>query len=135
MQTSALEHLAFAAAQTSLDLVQKAADASIKGLQETVNGLEKSAEFLLFTATSDALDLIKKHIKDLDPGRLVVGVKYERELLIEGLAKYFLEGIESLLVVQLVKISGELSTNLSEGSLNAEIVLKFTVRRRHTISI
>lgn len=123
VQTTGLEQLAFDAAQKSLDLAQMAADGSIKALQATVNGLEKSAEFVLFTASSDAVDLIKKHIKDLDPERLVVDTKYKAEFAIEGLAKDFVDGIETMLVVKSVKISGELSSGLKEGSLKAEIVV------------
>lgn len=123
VQTSGLEQLAFDGAQKSLDLAQKVADGSIKALQATVNGLEKSAEFLLFTASSDALDLIKKHIKDLDPERLVVDAKYTAEFAIEGLAKDIVEGIETLLAVKSVNISGELSSGLKEESLKAEIVV------------
>lgn len=123
VQTSGLEQLAFVAAQKSLDLAQKAGDGSIAALQATVNGLEKSAEFLLFTASSDALDLIKKHIKDLDPERLVVDAKYDAELVIEDVAKKIIEGSENLLVVKSVTISGELSSGLRKGSLKAEIVV------------
>lgn len=124
VQTSGLVQLLFNGAQKSLDLAQKAADGSIKALQATVNGLEKSAEFMLFTASSDALDLIKKHIQDLDPERLVVDAKYTAEFAIEGLAKDFVEGIETLLVVKSVNISGELSSGLKEEeSLKAEIVV------------
>lgn len=123
VQTSGIEKLAFDGAQNSLDLAQKVADGSIKALQATVNGLEKSAEFLLFTASSDALDLIKKHIKDLDPERLVVDAKYDAELVIEDVAKKIIEGIENLLAVKSVTISGELSSGSRKGSLEAEIVV------------
>lgn len=123
VQTSGLEQLAFAAAEKSLEVTKQIGDGSIAGLQATVNALEKSTEFILFTESGKAVDFIERNIKDLDPERLVVNAEHDRELVIEGVAKQLVEGLEDLLAVKSVKITGKLSSGLKGGSLKAEIVV------------
>lgn len=121
VQTSGLEQAAFAFAQKTLDAAEAGVDGLLSGVQADVDGLVKCTEYVIFTASEKVLDGVHKNIKSLDPERQALEVMRSGEMVIEGVAKDLINGVEDLLAVKSVEISGQLSAALSGDSLKAEI--------------